>query len=303
MKRVAAALCLIAIAATTGIAQEPVTISYGGLAWSRDSQFVTFSEFQNTGQRMSPASLKLSVYVVKADGTGVTRISREETNANGATWSKDGSRLFYTAITPAPASGGTSRDIASIRIDGTGQTMLTTGGQSSSPSVSPDGKRIVFNCAPDPRKPQICVMNADGSGVKALTNDNTLAFYNPEWSPVSDTITYYVERGDNKDQIWTMNADGSGAKLLTNNVGHNFYPTWSADGRTILFTSTRDGAAGLYTIGSDGSNVTRFPAAGSGARFSPDGKKIAMVVGGRTDSHIVIADADGTTNAKTIVPK
>ncbi len=86
-------------------------------------------------------------------------------------------------------------------------------------------------------------MNIDGSNIKALTTDNTLAFYNPIWSPDGKKIVYYVEKGDNKDQIWTMNADGSDQKLLTNNIGHNFYPSWSADGKQIIFCSNRDGEA------------------------------------------------------------
>ena len=303
MKRLAATLCLLVIAAMTGAGQEPVTVSYGSLAWSPDGRSLSFTEFRNTGQRMSQATLKLGVYIVKADGTGLKRVSPEDSRATGPVWSKDGTRLFYTSMTLTTPSDPPSREIVSVRIDGTGLKTLTTGGQSSNPSVSPDGKQIAYNCGPEPRKPQICVMNADGSGSKALTTDNTLAFYNPEWSPTGKTIAYYVERGDNKDQIWTMKADGSGATLLTNNIGHNFYPTWSADGRTIMFTSNRDGATGLYTMNADGSNLKRLPVSGASARFSPDGKKLAMVVGGRADSKIVVADADGTTNARTIVPK
>jgi TolB protein len=303
MKFAAAVLCLLVLAASTGAGQEQVTVSYGYLAWSPDSQFLSFSEFRNSGQRMSPASLKIAVYVVKFDGTGLKRISGDDSLAVGSAWSKDGARLFYTVQTPPTPSGPPSHDIASIGIDGTAFKALTTGGQSSSPSLSPNGEQIVYNCAPDPPKPQICVMNADGSGTKALTSDNTLAFYNPEWSPTGKTITYFVERGDNKDQIWTMNVDGSGATLLTNNIGHNFSPTWSADGRAIMFISNRDGAVGLYTVNADGSNLKRLPITGAYARFSPDGKKLAMVVGGRADSKVVVTDGDGTTNAKTILPK
>jgi hypothetical protein len=38
------------------------------------------------------------------------------------------------------------------------------------------------------------------------------------------------------------------------------------------------------------------------ARYSPDGRKLALFVGGRTDSSIVFANADGM-NQVTIVPR
>src|SRR4029079_1849541 len=98
-------------------------------------------------------------------------------------WSKDGTRLYYTNMTLTTPTDPPSRDIVSVKLDGTGAKTLTTGGRSINLSVSPDGKQVVYNCGTDPRKPQICLMNADGSSSKALTSDNTLAFYNPEWSP------------------------------------------------------------------------------------------------------------------------
>jgi len=302
MNGTGAVLCWLALAATTGVRQEAVMVSYANVAWSPDGQFLSFSELRNVGQHASPETLRIAVYAIRLDGTNLKRITGEDTLAVESTWSKDGTHLYYTVMTPPTPAAPPSRDIASIGIDGTGLRVLTTGGHSSSPSASPDGKHIAYNCGPD-EKPQICVMNVDGSDSKRLTSDETLAFYNPEWSPTGNSLTYYVERGDRKDQIWTMNTDGSGATLLTNNVGHNFYPTWSADGRTILFTSNRDGTTGLCTMNADGSNLQRLPMGAASARFSPDGKKLVMIVGGRTETFkIVVADADGT-NARTVFPK
>ncbi|MET0754340.1 MAG: hypothetical protein ABWZ66_13240 [Pyrinomonadaceae bacterium] len=176
-------------------------------------------------------------------------------------------------------------------------------GRNSAPEVSRDGKRIVFNSETVERKPQIYVMNADGSGLKALTNDNTLAFYNPVWSPDGKKIVYYVEKGDNKDQIWVMNADGSNQTLLTGNVGHNFYPSWSADGKQIIFCSNRDGEQMIYTMNPDGTNIKRFEAIKSRyARFSPNGRKIVFVAGNFPNTSIVVADANGANQVK-IMPK
>ncbi len=58
----------------------------------------------------------------------------------------------------------------------------------------------------------------------------------------------------------------------------------SPDGKTIVFTSVRDGDLEIYTMGIDGSNVKRLthePGYDGGAFFSPDGKRIVY----RRDSY------------------
>ncbi len=120
------------------------------------------------------------------------------------------------------------------------------------------------------------------------------------FSPDGKKILYYVDKGDRKDQIWVMNADGSGAIMLTGNIGHNFFPCWSADGKKIIFTSIREGdQRGLYLMNADGTNVTRWGTSnGFMARFSPDGKRVAYVVGEFPKSGIYIANADGSNVKK-----
>ena len=53
--------------------------------------------------------------------------------------------------------------------------------------------------------------------------------------------------------------------------------TLSPDGKTIVFTSLKDGDLDIYTMATDGSNVRRLttnPGYDGGAFFSPDGKHI-----------------------------
>jgi Tol biopolymer transport system component len=65
-----------------------------------------------------------------------------------------------------------------------------------------------------------------------------------------------------------MNANGSGATRLTNNTVIDTWPTWSADGTRIAFTSNRDGNYEIYVMSAGGSGVTRLTTA-PGLDFEP----------------------------------
>lgn len=303
MKKINYILVIILLSTISIFAQDAEQQSgskfYQGIAWSPDGKYLSFTimDVKNT----KPMTMKADIYVMKADGTQLKKITGEANNEFGPSWSKDGRRIYFGAVNPETKDA----QIFSVGTDANGLTQLTKTGRNASPVVSPDGKRIVYNAETVDHKPQIYVMNTDGSNPKALTNDNTLAFYNPIWSPDGKKIVYYVEKGDNKDQIWTMNADGTNQKLLTNNVAHNFYPSWSANGKQIIFCSNRDGEERvIYSMNADGSNIKRLLKTNSFyAKFAPNGKKIAFISGKFPSTNIVIADADGTNEVNITAQK
>jgi TolB protein len=89
-----------------------------------------------------------------------------------------------------------------------------------------------------------------------------------------------------KGYVWPMYAaydivshalDGSGFERLTDTPGYDAEATVSPDGRTIVFTSVRDGDLEIYTMSIDGKDVKRLthePGYDGGPFFSPDGKRI-----------------------------
>jgi Tol biopolymer transport system component len=98
----------------------------------------------------------------------------------------------------------------------------------------------------------------------------------PECPPAPDMSQGYVWRLDDYD-IWSQRLDGSDARRLTNSPGYDAEGTLSPDGRTIVFTSERDGDLDIYLMNTDGSNVRRLttePGYDGGPFFSHDGSKI-----------------------------
>jgi TolB protein len=196
--------------------------------------------------------------------------------------------------TPAapPASNllapGEEKHLAHIR-------QLTFGGQNAEAYWSADGTRLIFQ-SDEGKLPcdQIFTMKADGSDRRRISNGEgktTCSYFFPAGDRVIYASTFgagaacpprpdrshgYVWALDDYD-IYSAKADGTDIKPLFSSPAYDAEATISPDGKTIVFTSARDGDLEIYTMSADGSNVKRLthtPGYDGGAFFSDDGKKI-----------------------------
>lgn len=77
--------------------------------------------------------------------------------------------------------------------------------------------------------------------------------------------------------LFAVKIDGQGMQRLTNTPGYDAEATVSPDGKTIVWTSVRDGDLDLYAMNLDGSHMRRLTTEigyDGGAFFSPDSKRI-----------------------------
>ena len=82
---------------------------------------------------------------------------------------------------------------------------------------------------------EIFVMNADGSGLKNLTNTPKLHEHYPQVSPDGTKICFSVDEGEGRDAVRSlivMDADGGNRRKLAD---HAREPFWSPDSRTVGF--------------------------------------------------------------------
>lgn len=106
----------------------------------------------------------------------------------------------------------------------------------------------------------------------------------PACPPPADMSKGYVWPMYETYDIVSHALDGSAFRRLTDTPGYDAEATVSPDGRTIVFTSVRDGDLEIYTMDLEGKNVRRLthePGYDGGPFFSHDGKRIVY----RRDVH------------------
>ena len=110
----------------------------------------------------------------------------------------------------------------------------------TSPSFSPDGRRVVFNSDRGGRQ-QIYVMESDGSNPKRISFGNG-RYATPVWSPRGDYIAF-TKMAQGAFYIGVMRPNGKGERLLAKGFLAEG-PTWSPNGRVLIFFSSAPGWCG-----------------------------------------------------------
>jgi Tol biopolymer transport system component len=155
-----------------------------------------------------------------------------------------------------------------------------------------NGELIAYSCK-EPKNPwwAICTIRSDGTENRRLTSH--LPTSDPAWSPDGRKIAFTRREdvGDyttlSEDDVFVMDSDGGGERQLTKEVEgqHAGQPSWSPDGRAIVFTrgaslpSTLTVRPGdIHVMNADGSDVRRLTQGSydAGGVWSPDGREIAF---------------------------
>jgi VCBS repeat-containing protein len=236
------------------------------------------------------------IYVMKSDGSGVTRLTTDTAADKNPAWSPDHRRIAFTS------SRDGNEEIYVMNANGTTPTRLTNNSASdATPAWSPDGTKIAF-ARGSGGSSDIYVMNADGTTPTRVTT-NPAADATPTWT--ADGGLAFSSMRDGNWEIYAMPATGEAgcktktctvAKRLTTNPGIDTSP--SSLGTRIAFSSTRDGNSEIYVMNADGTaqtRVTNDSASDATPAGSPGGHRVAFA-STRDDpnSDIYAMNADGT---------
>jgi eukaryotic-like serine/threonine-protein kinase len=133
---------------------------------------------------------------------------------------------------------------------------------------------------------QIWVINTDGSNLIQLTH-LTNGACQPAWSPDGDQMAFVSPCRPINDtfpggRIYTMKSDGSDIQSLQLevNLEGDFQPSWSPDGKHILYTSVQTGRLQIFVYNlqdNTSHNLSNSRSFDFGATWAPNGKYIAFV--------------------------
>ena len=107
----------------------------------------------------------------------------------------------------------------------------------------------------------------------------------------------FIGERTNRKEVYTSDLFFGDVKQITRDNTQALTPRWSPDGSKIVYTSFfRSGFPDIYQI--DLNNYQRtsfvsFKGTNSGARFSPNGQQVAMVLSGEGNAEIYLGNAQG----------
>ena len=237
------------------------------------------------------------IYIADYDGANVRRVTVSRSLNVTPTWTPDSRAVAYTSYrygqqdivvshiyegrleTPA---GGTERvhnwlpsyspdgrqiafnsnrdgnpELYVMNVDGTNLRRLTNHPAiDTSPTWSPLGHQIAFT-SDRTGSPQIYVIGVDGAGLRRITFESYCD--RPTWSPSPyNEIAYASLTGPGYD-IKVVDLATNEVRQLTFGQGTNESPSYSANGRHLVFSSTRgSGNKQIYVIGRDGRGLRQI---------------------------------------------
>jgi TolB protein len=175
--------------------------------------------------------------------------------------------------------------------------QITFAGENAEAYWSPDGKSLVMQSTRDSypcdqiflhklmdRRSLVSLIST-GTGRTTCSyflTPTTILFSSthlgsPECPPPADRSQGYVWAAYPEYDIFVRDLATGKLSQLTNALGYDAEATVSTDGKSIVFTSTRDGDLDIYTMDADGQNVKRLTTElgyDGGPFFSPDGRWI-----------------------------
>jgi serine/threonine protein kinase/Tol biopolymer transport system component len=134
---------------------------------------------------------------------------------------------------------------------------------------------------------QIFLVNADGTGLRALTS-NPKGACSFDWSPNGQQIVFVSPCADKSSMylssgLYLLDIENGAITPLPFTAKGDFEPAWSPDGEKIAFTSNRDGSMQIYVFTLADSNLTRITAPDNNPQsrypaWSPDSSQIVYTV-------------------------
>ena len=238
-----------------------------------------------------------AIHLMNIDGSADRKLFDNATSSSpGIAWRADGKGFYYTKI-EVVRNTNLYNDIYYYDLERRKEIRLTKYLRARDPAPSPDGTRLVF-VTNRLGKTRLATMSlspgimpapksfwpgtrktARAEDINWLSEESEYQFETPRFSPDGQKIAVGVRQPDGYKDIWILDRLGNKLEELMHDRAIDGGAVWSADGRSIYFSSDRNGIFNLYVYDLDHKQISQVSNVLGGAfmpTITPDGSAIAF---------------------------
>lgn len=200
------------------------------------------SEFEITPEGKEVAFIvRGEIFATRFPDGGITQNLTETVFAeSGISWSKDGKRLYFAREVNGQFDifSMTSDDPDEPRLRRTTkrkeERLTATPESEIDPQISPDGNWLAFQRG----NGDLVVIHLETREERTLVPSWNLGTF--VWSPDSKWLAFHMEDENYNSDIYIVSIEGGKPVNVSRHPRNDYAPSWSADGRVLVFLSERD---------------------------------------------------------------
>jgi len=220
------------------------------------------------------------IWTISAGGGEPVQITTSPAVDWNPVWSPDGKQIYFSS------DRGGSMNLWRVPVDeesgktqGEPQPLTTPSRWSGYLSISRSKEHLVFTALD--QKSNIVKLAFDPqtetiAGAPIPVTQGSTVFIQPAVSPDGNWIAFRT--GGKQEDIYTCKSDGTELRKLTDDAFRDRGPSWSADGKSIVFYSERTGRYEFWSINADGSGLKQLTKSTGRSLwfplYSPDGSRL-----------------------------
>lgn len=196
--------------------------------------------------------------------------------------SESGQAVFDNVriVVPAPDDAVPYRDLLGSHLEildvesGQRQIIYSSAVPFEAPNWTPDGQALIYNSAGRLYRFDLATGTPtviDTGFATRNNNDHVLSF-----DGTMLAISHHSDEDEGNSIVYTVPVTGGTPRRVTAQ-GPSYLHGWSPDGKYLVYTGMRGGAADIYRIAASGGEETRLttaPGLNDGSEYSPDGRYI-----------------------------
>ncbi|WP_292388615.1 hypothetical protein [Methanosarcina sp. UBA5] len=237
--------------------------------WTADGNYILYTVHRD-------GSDNFESYIMKANGSEIERTRIGEGNLTGfSEINPNGTELILTKST------GSQTGLYLVSLENGTVTPVA-----DDPDKSEGwgawcrlGKKVVYTQKSGDAPSQLWIVNRDGSNKTKLGTSENVGI-GKDWCPLGLKIIYSANNSKEKPDLWTIEWHGTNQTQLTDTPYGEWNPSYSPDGKWIVYVSDEGGKPEIWLRDAEGNYKTQLTnnigIIDSNPKWSPDGSKIVF---------------------------